>query len=415
MTDLFWPGDERAGDLFSPVGFLEAMVRVEAVWLETMVAAGLFPGDAVDDLTDLVSGADVVFVASGAEADGNPVIPLLAGLRERLSARNPTAGQWLHRGLTSQDVLDSALMLCARDSSARLERELTTQITALSSLADFHRRSVQTGRTLTQPATPITFGLKAANWLHGILDARDRLLAAGSGLAGQFGGAAGTLGAVTQLAAARGKRQPGEVALAVTADACERLGLAARPAWHTTRGPMTQWADALVACSDAWGHVANDVLLLGRPEIGELAEPVVVGRGGSSAMPHKSNPVLSVLIRRAALAAPGAAAQLHLSAASMLDERPDGGWHLEWATLATLARRTVTAGSQTTELLAGLQVDTTRMATNAQVAAAGLLAESRSVDGWTQATSSDLLADNLGASDLLIDAALARTHRPEQP
>ena len=111
--------------------------------------------------------------------------------------------------------------------------------------------------------------------------------------------------------------------------------------WHTNRSAVTRLADALVATTDACGRIANDVLVLARPEIGELAEPP--GRGGSSTMPHKANPVLSVLVRRAALAAPALAAQLHLAAAESVDERADGGWHVEWSALATLARRTVVA------------------------------------------------------------------------
>ncbi|MGD9959435.1 lyase family protein [Nocardioides sp.] len=415
MTDLFWPGDERAGDHFSPLSLLEAVVRVESAWLETMVAARLFPLGAAADLEGLVSQSDVDLIASNAEAAGNPVIAFLDILRQRVP---PATALWLHRGLTSQDVLDTALMICARSSAHQLEDELARQIATLGTLADTHRATVMTGRTLTRPATPITFGLKAANWLHGVLDARDRLIAARAALAGQFGGAAGTLGAVTQLAGLRGHPEPAAVALGVATEMAQRLDLATRVAWHTNRAPVTGWADALVTCSDAWGHIANDVLLLGRPEIGELAEAAVAGRGGSSAMPHKANPVLSVLIRRAALAAPAVAAQLHLSAASVVDERPDGGWHVEWSALASLTRHTLTAGSQVTELVAGLRVDADRMATNARSVTGDLLAESRSVAQWDDHTDqvvTDRLADHLGATDLLIDAALARTDPPEHP
>ena len=139
--------------------------------------------------------------------------------------------------------------------------------------------------------------------------------------------------------------------------------------------------DALVAVTDAWGRIATDVATLGRPEIGELAEPDVAGRGGSSTMPQKQNPVLSVLVRRAALTAPGLGATLHTAAALAVDERPDGSWHAEWATLRTLARQTVVAGSQTTELVSGLRVDTRRMAETVATARDVLMAERRSVAG----------------------------------
>ena len=132
-------------------------------------------------------------------------------------------------------------------------------------------------------------------------------------------------------------------------------GLAARPPWHTSRGAVTRLGDALVGCTDAWGRVAADVTTLARPEIGELREAAVAGRGGSSTMPQKQNPVLAVLVRRAAIAAPALAATLHAAAALAVDERPDGAWHVEWATLRTLSRYSVVAAAQTTELLAGLR------------------------------------------------------------
>jgi 3-carboxy-cis,cis-muconate cycloisomerase len=143
-------------------------------------------------------------------------------------------------------------------------------------------------------------------------------------------------------------------------DAATRLGLEDAPPWHTVRTPLTRYADALVRTTDALGHLANDVLVLARTEVAEVAEPA--GRGGSSSMPHKQNPVLSVLVRRAALTAPGLAAQLHLAAADVRDERPDGAWHTEWSALATLSRRTLVAASQAAELAHGLRVDTAAMA-----------------------------------------------------
>ena len=160
-----------------------------------------------------------------------------------------------------------------------------------------------------------------------------------------------------------------------------------------------------MACTGAWGHIANDVLVAARPEIGELAEPEAAGRGGSSAMPQKRNPVLSVLIRRAALTAPQLSATLHVAAAAAAEERSDGGWHSEWSTLRTLARHTVTAGSQTAELLAGLRVHPGRMAANLAAARPGIDAEQR---GIARLTGSDSDGSYLGATDLIIDAALRR-------
>ena len=142
------------------------------------------------------------------EAGGNPVIPLVALLRNRIRESNADAARWVHRGLTSQDVVDTALMLCLRDAVDRVEDELRGQVEALSRLADAHRSTVMAGRTLTQHAVPITFGLKASGWLTGVLDAADALGQARTGLAAQVGGAAGTLAAVTQLARSAGSGRP---------------------------------------------------------------------------------------------------------------------------------------------------------------------------------------------------------------
>src|SRR3954447_887421 len=406
MPDLFWPGDERAGNLYEQGALLRAMVRVESAWLAALVDAGIAPGDAGDNLLGLVGDDDAAGVAAGAESGGNPVIPLLAVLRGRLQERNPRAAEWVHRGLTSQDVLDTALVLCARDASEEVLRQLDAQVAALARLADEHRATVMAGRTLTQHAVPVTFGLKAAQWLTGILDVRAELTLLVPTLTAQLGGAAGTLAATCELARLSGLDEPAKAALAVADGTARALGLRAGPPWHGTRTGVTRLGDALVRAGDAWGRIANDVLVLARPEVAELAEPA--GRGGSSTMPHKANPVLSVLVRRAALAGPAAAAQLHLAAASAVDERPDGGWHVEWSTLATLCRRTVVAGSQVGELLEGLRVDADRMGATARAAAPALLAEQR---GIAAALGGDAASDPeayLGAAELLVDAVLDR-------
>ncbi|WP_328529433.1 lyase family protein [Nocardioides sp. NBC_00368] len=408
---LLWPGEERAGDLFSEAAYLAAMVRVEEAWLAATASSGIAPEEARTPLAVLVSEADVPGLAEGAEAGGNPVIGLVKLLRGRLEGE---AARWLHKGLTSQDVVDTALVLCLRDVLDRVEDELAAQAASLVGLARGHRATVMSGRTLTQHAVPVTFGLKAATWLSGLTDAAEALRRARTSLPAQIGGAAGTLAAVVGLARLRGLADPVGAARTAAETTATALGLTPRRPWHTTRTPLTAAGDALVTAADAWGRIATDITLLTRPEIGELAEPAGEGRGGSSTMPHKSNPVLSVLIRRHALAAPPLAATLHTAAASYVDERPDGAWHVEWETLQTLARRSVVAGSQTTELLAGLRVDAARMRATAEAAGADLLAEQRSLTGFV---GGEILAgseaaagldDYLGATGALIDSAIAR-------
>ncbi len=303
-------------------------------------------------------------------------------------------------------MLDTALMLCATSLLAELQEALAAQVQTLVDLVGRHRRTVMTGRTLTQHAVPTTFGLKAANWLAGVLDAADDLHVIRP--RAQFGGAAGTLAGPTALAGAAGLPDPPARAMDLANTAALILELAPGSPWHTSRAPVTRLGGALVGCTDAWGRIAADVLTLSRPEIGELAEGT---GGGSSTMPHKANPVLSVLIRRAALAAPGLGAQLHLAAADARDERPDGAWHLEWSALRDLGRHTATA--YTTDLLDGLRVDTERMRATLDNAAGAVLAERASL----VPRSTGSVADYLGAADLIVDSVLdrARARIKERP
>jgi 3-carboxy-cis,cis-muconate cycloisomerase len=394
VSELLWPGDDRAGNLMSDDALLAAMVQVEQAWLTALVRSGIAPKVAGHGLHGLVSTADLPALAAAAEDGGNPVIPLVTMLRDRLP--DPEAARWLHRGLTSQDVLDTALMRLARDAVAAIRSSLRAQVVALAELATVHRDTPMVARTLTQHAVPTTFGLKVAGWLTGILDAYDDLGAVR--LPVQLGGAAGTLAALVEL---------GDIASAraCVGAATRQLGLAESPPWHTTRTPVTRLGDAAVRCTDAWGRVANDVLTLGRPEVGELAEGRV--GGGSSTMPHKANPVLSTLLRRAALAAPQLGATLHLASAGQVDERADGAWHAEWETLALLLRRTVVAGAQATDLVSGLRVRTDRMRATLDAAGIDVLAEQRSMAGLADRPPRD---GYRGLDTELDDAAVRRAH-----
>ncbi|MBA3781723.1 MAG: 3-carboxy-cis,cis-muconate cycloisomerase [Nocardioides sp.] len=377
MSELFWPGDDRAGDHFSDTAFVAAMVEVERAWLSVL-----------GHPTALLSQSDLTDVESG----GNPVISLVAALRAQLSGVDDDAARWLHRGLTSQDVVDSALMMLLRDAAVDLRADLRRTILRLTELADQHRDTPMVARTLTQHAVPTTFGAKAAAWLTGVLDAYDDVV--GLSFPVQLGGAGGTNAAVVELgldpAAARTSLATG-------------LGLDEALPWHTARRPVTRTADALVACTDAWSRIANDVLTLSRPEIGELSEGV---GGGSSTMPHKANPVLSTLVRRAGLAAPQLAATLHAAAADQSDERASGGWHVEWDTLRVLVRRTLVAGSQMRDLLDGLRVHHDKMVTTLDAARDDVRAEQRSIAEVSGHAPAD--GDYTGEARSLVDEVVAR-------
>lgn len=400
MSNLLWPGEQRAEGLMTDAAVLAAMTAVESAWLGALVEVGVAPPECVGaDLVQLVGPGDADALSGGAEDGGNPVIGLVELLRERAPA---AVRGWIHRGLTSQDVLDTALMLGVRAAVDAVISQLGQQISALSALALEHRGTPMVARTLTQHAVPTTFGAKAAGWLGGVLDAHDRLAALSIPI--QIGGAAGTRSAIVELATLICHPDPAAATQRVVRHAADALGLADWLPWHTTRTPVTAAADAFVACSDAWGRIAADVVTLARPEIGELGEPGE--RGGSSTIPGKHNPVLSVLIRRAAIVGPPLAATLHTAAALANDERPDGAWHAEWDTLRILARRTVVAGAQCRELVAGLQVYPERMAAN--LAGADALGEQRIIAGFIGKPSSPSYS---GVVDLLIDETLARARR----
>ncbi|RYY41897.1 MAG: 3-carboxy-cis,cis-muconate cycloisomerase, partial [Actinomycetales bacterium] len=172
MSDLFWPGAERADGLLDDDALLAAMVAVEQAWLDALTGSGVAPVSGDVSLATLVGSADVEALSRGAEAGGNPVIGLVALLRER--ADEPVA-TWVHRGLTSQDVLDTAIVLCVRDALARVDLDLRAQLEQLADLAERHRDDPMVGRTLTQHAVPLTVGVKLATWLTVLADAWDEV------------------------------------------------------------------------------------------------------------------------------------------------------------------------------------------------------------------------------------------------
>lgn len=403
MTNFLWPGDHRAGDLMTDQALLRSMVAVESAWLNALAITGIAPGECADvDLWPLIEAQDCEALAASAEDSGGPVVGLVTVLRARAA---PSIARWIHRGLTSQDVIDTGLMLATRAVLVQLKSALAEQISTLATLVATHRSTPMVARTLTQHALPTTFGAKAAGWLSGIVVAYQRLNSLGMPV--QIGGAAGTLAATTELAILRDiEGIPAEISAHLVQTVASTLDLDTASPWHTTRTPVTAAADAFLTCTDAWGRIASNVVTLARPEIGELSEPATGPRGGSSTLPDKHNPVLSILIRRTAIAAPPLASTLHTAAALANDERPDGAWHAEWDTLRILARRTVVAGRQCGELLGGLEVHSVRMAEN--LSASDVLGEQRVMATVAGKPPSPTY---LGVVDILIDEVLDRAQR----
>ncbi|MEU0019405.1 3-carboxy-cis,cis-muconate cycloisomerase [Streptomyces rochei] len=338
-----WAGSPAA-DATDDRALVRALLDAEAALTRAQAGLGLAPEEAARAVTEAADPArfDASSLAERARGGGNPVIPLVADLTQAVGKEH---GPYVHRGATSQDILDSALMLVAARALEPLLADLGRAERALARLAAEHRDTAMPGRTLTQHAVPTTFGLKAAGWRALVLDARDRTAAVRSALPAQLGGAAGTLAAF----GAYGAPDP----LALPAAYARELGLCAPLLpWHTLRTPVADLAGCLAFAAGALGKIAADVLTLSRTEIGELAEG---SGGGSSAMPHKANPVRSTLIAAAARRAPQLAATLYGSLAAE-DERPAGAWHAEWEPLRDLLRLTGGAARDAAELTEGLQV-----------------------------------------------------------
>jgi 3-carboxy-cis,cis-muconate cycloisomerase len=311
-------------------------------WLQAMLDAerALAAASGVEGVAEACDASlyDVEALAREGRAAGNPVEPLVRALRERSGVDEA------HRGATSQDILDTAAMLVARDARALILAELDAAARRCAELADRHRTTVMAARTLMQQAVPTTFGLKAAGWLVGLLDAR-RALARWEPVA-QLAGAAGTLSLL------------GERGLDVLAAYARELDLA-EPSlpWHASRGPLHELVAALVGTADACDKVALDVVLLAQTEVAELR----VADGESSTMPHKRNPVPPILVRACARRVSTLATTF---TGEHEHERAAGAWHAEWEALSDALALTGGAAVHLRRTLARIEVDPERMRAN---------------------------------------------------
>jgi 3-carboxy-cis,cis-muconate cycloisomerase len=395
---VFSRGGVEAGD----AAWLRAMLDTEAALARAAERAGLAPAGSGAAVTAAAvpGNFDVAELGELAARTGNPV-PALSRALARQVPREAVAA--VHRGATSQDIVDTAAMLLARRALDVIGADLAAAAGAAARLAAGHRSTIMIGRTLLQQAVPTTFGLVAAGWLNGLDEARAALArVAAERLAVQFGGAAGTL-------AALGDRGPRVMALLA-----EELNLPA-PAlpWHTSRLRILDLAAALAGVDSVLSKIARDVTLLAQTEVAEVREgpggdqaptgkPTADAsspqRGGSSAMPNKQNPVAAVAILGCAKRAPGLLATL-AAAGEQEHQRAAGAWHAEWEPLADLLILTGSAASWAADLLGGLIVDPARMSANLRAANGLPLAE--------HVTS--LLAGTLGRSaahDLVAEAGL---------
>ncbi len=330
---------------------LRAMLRAEAALARAEAANGLVP-ESLADAIDAVStdALDLAALGRGTALAGVPVIPFVKAVRRALPAGLEPS---FHKGATTQDIADTALVLQMADGFRLIEAELGPILAGLGSLAERHRSTPCIGRTYTQHAAPISFGYKAATWALGIAevaaqlpDLRGRMLTA------SLGGPVGTLASL------------GERAEAVARAYADELGLVPETvAWHTRRARIAETGAWLARLLGALAKFATDVSHLASTEVGEVAEPHIPGRGGSSTMPHKRNPVGSTVILAAFTASKGHAATL-LDGMAAAHERPAGLWHAEWHALPPLFGLASGALREARSLAEGLTIDEARMTAN---------------------------------------------------
>ena len=344
---------------------VEAMVEFEVALLRALAVLELAPTAAADELSAVVEQRtlelDVAELGRATGEQGTPVPGLLRALRRELS---DTAAAYLHKGATSQDVIDTAMMLVTRRALNVIVADLAAAADACASLVKRHRGSIEPGRTLLQQALPLTFGLKAAWWLAGLDGALGQLRAVRDHeLALQFGGAVGTLASL------------GDRGLDVAAELGDQLGLPAPDVpWHTIRLRPARVACALGAAIGVTGKIGRDVVLLAQTEVAEVAEGGE-GRGGSSTLPHKRNPVGAVGLVACAQRGPGLVATM-LAAMGQEHERGAGAWQAEWETLLELLRLTGSAAATARDLLTGLEVDPEKMRADMDLTGGLVMSES---------------------------------------
>jgi len=338
------------------------MLRAEVALAGAEATIGLVPPAAAADISRAAESGrfDPGTIGRAARASGNPVVPLVEALRAVVAEQS---AQWVHWGATSQDILDTATILVIRDSTSAIDRHLATLANDCAVLTRHHRQTLMVGRSLLQPALPTTFGLKTAGWLTAVDRARRDLARSVDGLPLQLGGAAGTLASL------------GEQGPAVVSAMAKSLSLA-EPVlpWHTHRQQLAEVAGALAIVAGTASKVTYDVALLMQAEVAEVSDRKGNGRGGSSTLPQKHNPVAAAIVGGAARRVAALVAVVYGSLAQE-HERAVGAWHAEWATLTELLRLSGGAAAATAECIAGLTVHPDAMVSNLAAVGQGLLAE----------------------------------------
>lgn len=360
---IFVPDEFR--EVVGGRAWLQAMLDAEAALAVAEARAGMISPEVAEAIVSRCNASlfNPEEIGHEGRAQGNPVPPLVRTLTGEVSEVSEEAARHVHKGATSQDIMDTAAMLVSRRTLDLILAEVDGICAACAQLADVHRDTLMAGRTLLQQALPTTFGLKAAGWLVSVLEARRRLLDVRSRLAVQLGGAAGTLASL------------GDFGVSVLEEFARELGLA-EPAvpWHTDRSRVAEVAGALSMVAGVLGKISLDVILMAQTEVGEVAEPAGEGRGGSSTLPHKRNPILSVTAAASVRRVQDLSRTL---GAAMVGEheRAAGAWHSEWEALSDALALTGGAAAAIREVTEGLQVYPEEMRRNLDETGGMLLAE----------------------------------------
>lgn len=368
FESLFYKAEVNA--LFSTEAYLSSMLRFEAALAQAQAEKGMIPQAAADTITRCctLDHIDIPSLIPAIGLAGNPNIPLVKQLTAAVKKIDPESAKYVHLGATSQDVIDTAFMLQVRAALVLIQKDLEQLLNQLSQLAETHRHSIMAGRSFLQHARPITFGYKVATWIDGLIRSAQRIeqvLQHNSVL--QFGGAVGTLAGF------------GDKALPVASSLAQKLGLVLPPiSWHTQRDRLLEVASTLGILTGNLGKMAKDISLLMQTEVAEVFEPSGAGKGGSSTMPHKRNPVGCVAILAAAQRSPGLLSTLFQSLPQD-HERATGLWHAEWLPLIGLCKITAGALQQALHMTNGLEVDTQRMLQNLELTNGLIYAENLSL------------------------------------
>ncbi|HEX7227955.1 MAG TPA: 3-carboxy-cis,cis-muconate cycloisomerase [Candidatus Binatia bacterium] len=343
--------DAEISGLFTDEAYIRALVEVEAALARAQARVGIIPAAAAEQISKVNAGEiDITALTKGTIRSGFPIIALVQQLRRHAGA---DAAPYVHWGATTQDIMDTASVLQMRAAIELSKRAMREIMRHLSELAQRHRRTVMAGRTHGQQALPITFGLKVAGWIAPMIrhlermeEILPRLLVV------QLGGAAGTLAAL------------GDKGLAVAQGLADELNLLMPVmSWHAQRDSLVEFAGWLGLVTGSLGKMAQDVILLAQTEVGEVAESGEQGRGGSSTMPQKSNPITSELMLAAARTNASLLSALH-QAQIQEHERATHGWQVEWLTLPQMMMLTGGALKHALDLSQNLQVDEAAMRAN---------------------------------------------------